>query len=283
MSRRTEKSFWNPDDIKAQLNTAILGKRLILFNRITSTNDFLKRLARRGAETGTLVIADQQTAGRGRLGRPWQSPPHVGLWFSFILRPELPLEFIGALPLAMAAVVAETLAAISGQTFAVKWPNDILWNQRKVCGILCETQISPATNSNRPDYLVVGIGINVNQQPQDFHADWRARAASLRMITAQEVDRQKVLAELAPRLEQNLLMNLPSNLPVLLSRWRALCAELGKRIQLQWARETITGTFDNIGAGGELILRLQNGQRQAFAAGEVSVFPRIEATTDEML
>lgn len=271
MSRRTEKPFWNPDEIQSQLNTAIFGKRLILFNRITSTNDFLKRLAQRGAAAGTLVIADQQTAGRGRLGRPWQSPPQVGLWLSFILRPELPLERIGALPLAMAVVVAETLAAMSGQAFTVKWPNDILWNQRKVCGILGETQISPTAHSNHLDYIVAGIGINVNQQPQDFHPDWRARAASLRIITGHEMDRQKVLAELAPRLEQNLLINLSSNLPTLLSRWRALCAELGKPIQLQWARETIAGIFEDIGAGGELILRLPNEQRQVFAAGEVSI------------
>ena len=271
MSRRTEKPFWDPDVLQAQLNTAVLGKRLIVFNRLTSTNDFLKRLARRGAEAGTLVLADQQTAGRGRLGRPWQSPPNVGLWLSFILRPELPIERLGALPLAIAVVVAETLAAISGQTFAVKWPNDILWNQRKVCGILCEAQISSTANSNQVDYVIAGIGINVNQQPQDFHPDWRERAVSLRMITAHEVDRQKVFAELALRLEQNLLMNLASNLPTLFSRWRSLCAELGKPIHLQQARETVAGIFEDIGAGGELILRLNHGQRQAFSAGEVTI------------
>lgn len=98
------------------------------------------------------------------------------------------------------------------------------------------------------------------------------------MITAHEIDRQKVLAELAPRLEKNLLMNFASNLPVLLLHWRRLCAELDKPIQLQWARETIAGTVDDIGAGGELILRLPNGQRQIFAAGEISISPRIEAT-----
>jgi len=271
VSRKTEKPFWDPDELQAQLHTAVLGKRLIVFNRLTSTNDFLKRLARRGAEAGTLVLADQQTAGRGRLGRPWQSPPHVGLWLSFILRPELPLEFIGALPLAIAVVVAETLSAICGETFSVKWPNDILWNQRKICGILCEAQISPMTDSNQLDYVVAGIGINVNQQPPDFHPDWRERAVSLRMITAHDVDRQKVFLELAQRLERNLLMNLPPHLPMLLSRWRSHCAELRKRVSLRHAQETVTGIFEDIGAGGELILRLANGQRQAFSAGEVTI------------
>jgi len=271
VSRKTEKPFWEPDELQAQLHTAMLGKRLIVFNRITSTNDFLKRLARRGAEAGTLVLADQQTAGRGRLGRPWQSPPHVGLWLSFILRPELPLEFIGALPLAIAVVVAETLSAICGETFSVKWPNDILWNQRKICGILCETQISPMADSNRLDYVVAGIGINVNQQSPDFHPDWRERAVSLRMITAHDVDRHKVFLELAQCLERNLFMKLPPYLPTLLSRWRSHCAELKKRVSLRHAQENVTGIFEDIGAGGELILRLADGHRQAFSAGEVSI------------
>jgi BirA family biotin operon repressor/biotin-[acetyl-CoA-carboxylase] ligase len=271
MSRRTEKPFWDPEELQAQLDTKILGKRLIVFNRVTSTNDFLKRLARRGAEAGTLVLADQQTAGRGRLGRPWQSPPNVGLWLSFILRPELPLERIGALPLAIAVIVAETLSAICGETFSVKWPNDILWQQRKICGILCEAQISPAANSAQLDYVIAGLGINVNQQPHDFHPDWSHRAVSLGMITGHAFDRQKVFLNLVQRLERNLLMNLPPHLPLLLSRWRLLCAELGKPVHLRQTHEMIAGTFEDIGAGGELILRLGNGKRQTFSAGEVSI------------
>jgi BirA family biotin operon repressor/biotin-[acetyl-CoA-carboxylase] ligase len=271
MSRRTEKPFWDPDELQAQFRTEVLGKRLIVFNRITSTNDFLKRLARRGAEAGMLVLADQQTAGRGRLGRPWQSPPGLGLWLSFILRPELPLERVGALPLAISVVAAETLSAICGKPFAVKWPNDILWNQRKVCGILCEAQISPKTNSTQLDYVVAGIGINVNQQTYDFHPDLSRRAISLRMITGHAFERQKVFLDLVSRLERNLLMNLPQNLSPLLSRWRLFCAELGKSVHLRQGHEMITGVFENIGTGGELILRLANGQRQAFATGDVSM------------
>ena len=258
--------------MEAQLHTEVLGKRLIVFNRITSTNDFLKRLARRGAEAGTLVLADQQTAGRGRLGRPWQSPPAAGLWFSFILRPELSLESIGMLPLAISVVVAETLSAICGETFAVKWPNDILWNQRKVCGILCESQISPTiTDLNKLDYVIAGIGINVNQQLHDFHSDWSRRAISLRMIAGHAFDRQKLFLELVPRLDQALLGNLRQNLPILLSRWRSLCLNFGKTVSLRHARETVAGTFEDIGAGGELILLLPDGQRKFYSAGEVAL------------
>ncbi|MGH7597384.1 MAG: biotin--[acetyl-CoA-carboxylase] ligase, partial [bacterium] len=264
MSRRTEKPFWDPDKLQAQFNTDSLGKRLIVFNRITSTNDFLKRLARRGAAAGTLVLADQQTAGRGRLGRSWQSPPGVGLWLSFILRPELSLEIAGVLPLAISVVVAETLAAICGEPFSVKWPNDILADNRKVCGILCEAQISPATGfasgSNKLDYVVAGIGINVNQKTRDFNPDWRRRATSLAMIAGHLLDRQNVLVTLVQHLDKALLVNLPQAMPALLAQWRKLCPELGKPIILQQSKTKVTGIFDNIGEGGELILRLANGQ-----------------------
>jgi BirA family biotin operon repressor/biotin-[acetyl-CoA-carboxylase] ligase len=275
VSRRTEKPFWDPDALQAQFNTAVLGKRLVVFNRITSTNDFLKRLARRGAEAGTLVLADQQTAGRGRLGRPWQSPPGVGLWLSFNLRPAVPLALIGALPLAIAVVVAETLSAICGETFAVKWPNDILWNQRKVCGILCEAQISPVLISeerlNKLDYVVAGIGINVNQQQKDFQNEWQKRAISLAMIAGRLFDRQSVLVALARRLDKNLFGNLQSEMPALLSRWRSLCPALGKPVIWRQAHKMISGIFEDIGAGGEMILRTAEGLRRKFSAGEVSM------------
>lgn len=274
MSRRTEKPFWDPDELQAQFHTGTLGRRFIVFNRITSTNDFLKRLARRGAEAGTLVLADHQTAGRGRQGRPWQSPAGVGLWLSMILRPELSLELIGALPLAIAVVVAETLSALCGETFAVKWPNDILWQQRKVCGILCEAQITPvahSNSSNKLDYVVAGIGINVNQQPKDFQKEWQKRAVSLAMIAGRALNRQRVLVELVQRCDRALFGNLASEIPALLARWRALCSDLGKIVALRHSKETITGVIDAVGDGGELILRLANGQRRAYSAGEVSL------------
>jgi BirA family biotin operon repressor/biotin-[acetyl-CoA-carboxylase] ligase len=271
MSRRTEKPFWDPDALQAQFETQTLGKRLIVFNHITSTNDFLKRLARRGAEAGTLVLADLQTAGRGRLGRPWQSPPGVGLWFSMILRPKLRIELIGALPLAIAAVVAETLSAICEGKFSVKWPNDILWNQRKVCGILCEAQISPAADSNQLDYVIAGIGINVNQQSRDFYSDLSSSAISLRMIADHAFERQKIFLELVRRLDQALFGSLPQNIPALLSCWRSLCLDLGKTVRLRYAQESVTGIFEDIGVGGELVMLLAERRRKVFSAGEVSI------------
>jgi BirA family biotin operon repressor/biotin-[acetyl-CoA-carboxylase] ligase len=275
MSRRTEKPFWDPEALQAQFCTQTLGKRLIVFNRITSTNDFLKRLGRRGAEAGALVLADHQTSGRGRLGRRWQSPPGMGLWFSLLLRPDLRAETSGVLSLAIAAVVASTLSSVGERSFQVKWPNDIFYDDRKVCGILCEAQISSKTNGgtrdHKLDYVVAGIGVNVNQRAEDFHPDWRERATSLAMIAGHPCDRQKVLVELVRHLDVALFANLKKNLPALLSSWRSLCPELGKPVTLRQPKAMIQGVFENIGDGGELILRLKNGQKKIYSAGDVSL------------
>jgi BirA family biotin operon repressor/biotin-[acetyl-CoA-carboxylase] ligase len=274
LSRRTEKPFWDPDPLQARFHTETLGRRLIVFNRITSTNDFLKRLARRGAQAGTLVLADHQTAGRGRLGRLWESPAGIGLWFSMLLRPDLPITQAGALPLAIAVVVTEALSSVCVGSFTVKWPNDVLADNRKVCGILCESQFSPAGNapnsSGKLDYVVAGIGINVNQRPRDFSAEWRERATSLAVVAGQPLDRRNVLVTLVQHLDRVLYGNLPQNLPALLSRWRARCPELGKPVTLQQPHATVTGIFEDLGAGGELILRLADERRRAYSAGEVS-------------
>ncbi|MDZ7344313.1 MAG: biotin--[acetyl-CoA-carboxylase] ligase [candidate division KSB1 bacterium] len=275
MSRRTEKPFWDPDALQAQFLTQTLGRRLIVFNRITSTNDFLKRLARRGAAAGTLVLADQQTAGRGRLGRLWQSPPGAGLWFSMLLRPHLAPEYTGAISLIISVVVAEELSAICHCPFHVKWPNDVLYHHCKVCGILCEAQFSVADQRagtpSQLDYVVAGVGININQRPDDFEPEWRKRAVSLAMITGEPMNRQEILVNLVQRLDAALFGNLREWIPALLSRWRALCQQVGKQITLQQPHATIHGLFEDIGEGGELILRLRDGQRRVFLAGEVSV------------
>jgi BirA family biotin operon repressor/biotin-[acetyl-CoA-carboxylase] ligase len=275
MSRRTEKPFWDPDILQAQLRTQVLGRRLIVFNRITSTNDFLKRLARRGAEAGTLVLADQQTAGRGRLGRLWQSLPGVGLWFSLLLRPALKPEQVGALPLAIAAVVAGSLSSSCGSAFQVKWPNDIFCNNRKICGILCESQFTPVHDDSyrydKLDYVVAGIGLNVNQRPRDFVSEVRKRATSLAMIVGHPMDRQKILVELVQQLDTALFGDLKSTMPQLLAQWRSLCPALGNPIALQQPHATIRGIFEDIGEGGELILRLNDGQIKTYSAGEVSL------------
>ncbi len=273
MSRRTEKPFWDPDELQAMLSTRVLGRELVVFNRITSTNDFLKRLARRGAKEGTTILADEQTAGRGRLGRKWQSPPGKGLWFSLLLRPQLPIAKVGVLSLALAALIAETLTQQCGMDFRVKWPNDVLIGGKKVCGILCETQLSPTS----VEAVVAGVGLNVLQAEDDFAAEWRGRVTSIQMAGATRHDRKALFTALLENFEKNLLGKLEPRVSQLLSQWCARCEGLGEPITIMPARAaeipsaSLTGIFENIGENGELIVRLPSGGLRFFSAGEITI------------
>ncbi len=272
MSRRTETPFWIPDALQSLLPTRIVGRHLIVFNRITSTNDFLKRAARRGAATGSVVLADEQTAGRGRLQRSWQSPAGKGLWFSVLLRPQLAPERLGMISLAIAAVVAEVFSKFCRREFQVKWPNDVLFEGRKVCGILCETQIV----QDEIEAIIAGIGVNVSQQPQEFPGELRDRATSLEQICGHPVDRQHLLLELLAALEKHLFGNLRSKLVLLKAAWCSRCRDFGQHLTVTQAsmdklKRITTGVFEGIGDSGELILRLSNGTLQFFSAGEITL------------
>jgi BirA family biotin operon repressor/biotin-[acetyl-CoA-carboxylase] ligase len=269
------KNFWAADELQNLLHTRVLGRNLVVFNRIGSTNEFLKRLARRGAAEGATVIADEQTSGRGRLGRRWHSPPGRGLWFSFLLRPQLEAEKIGLVSLAIAAVIAETLAQDDGAEYTVKWPNDVLIAGKKVCGILCETQVSPAGVES----IIAGVGLNVNQYYDDLSPVWRAQATSLMLSTGKMWDRQTLFLKLLKAFDQSLCDDMASNLPRLIEKWCSRCPALGQTVTVTPApasavaenNETTTGIFAGIGEGGELILRMPAGNLRFFSAGEITV------------
>lgn len=272
MSRCTEKPFWDPDELQSLLQTRVLGRNLVLFNRITSTNAFLKRLAQRGAAEGTTILADEQTAGRGRLGRQWQSLPGKGLWFSFLVRPRLPVDKVGVVSLAVAALIAETLATFCGAAFQVKWPNDVLYAGKKVCGILCETQMSPT----HIEAVIVGVGMNVEHELDDFAPEWRALATSLRLAGCVPCDRKSLFINLLRVLEENLFGDLRRRLPQLVERWCARCEGLGNPITVIPAQnplphQNIKGIFEGIGEGGELLLRMPAGDLRFFSAGEITI------------
>jgi len=272
LSPHLEKGFWDPEVLQQQIHTTTLGQKLFTFNRITSTNEFLKRLARRGAAAGTVIVADEQTSGRGRLGRRWHSPPGKGLWFSFLMRPPLALEKIGLISLAVATVVAETLSQIGEVECSVKWPNDVLIAGKKVCGILCETQITPASVIS----IVAGVGLNVNQQYEDLALDWRAHATSLLLVSGKIWDRQTLFVKLLNALDQEIFGDLPAHLGALMERWCSRCPALGQMVTVVPAprahgENSTTGVFAGLGENGELMLRMPAGNLRFFSAGEITL------------
>jgi len=167
-------------------------RRIVVHRTTGSTNDDARRLAADGAPEGTVVLAEHQTEGRGRLGRSWESPAQVGLYLSLLLRPTEPPEGIGRYPIAAAVAVCSACRAFAGESAVLKWPNDVLAHKAKLAGVLCELRHSPSGAD-----LVLGIGVNVNQTAQDFDASLRETATSLRMLCAGvTVDREAFAAAL---------------------------------------------------------------------------------------
>ena len=165
-------------------------RRIVVLESTGSTNDDARRLATEGAPEGTVIVADRQMAGRGRLGRTWDSPDRAGLYLSVLLRPAEPQERIGRYPIAAAVAVCEACREIAGDLVVVKWPNDVLSGRRKLAGILAEVR----QGSTGAD-LVLGIGINVNQAAEDFTAALRTTATSLRILLRGSTTDREAVAE----------------------------------------------------------------------------------------
>ncbi len=190
------------DTIHSTLSTTWLGRRIELFDCLPSTNREALQLAQAEVEHGTVVVADSQTAGRGRLSRTWFSPPGANLYCSIILRmmcpPERLTEWLSWLPLISALAAAEAIEQVSSIHVSVKWPNDLLISEQKVGGILCES----GTGTRSGPFQIIGIGINVNVDRDDWPADLRDSATSIWQERKIVVDRNRLLAQLFLELEQ---------------------------------------------------------------------------------
>jgi BirA family biotin operon repressor/biotin-[acetyl-CoA-carboxylase] ligase len=221
-----------------------------------STNDDAATLATAGAPHGSIVLADAQTAGRGRLGRSWYSPPEHNLYFSLILRPDTPPAETPLITIAAGVAMAEVLG------LRIKWPNDVVDDGfRKVAGLLSELDVV----KGRVASVVLGVGLNVNQP--DFPADLPL-AASLRMLRGQPLDRHALLAQLLPVLDHR-VQQVHDDRQAVVQAWSALSATTGQRVSVG----AIEGTALGLRPDGALLLRLDDGREHAVVAGDVLPVP----------
>lgn len=259
MIGRVHPVLFDPDQVVEALADNSFVKAVHVYRRLTSTNTLARRLAESGAATGTLVLAEQQTAGKGRMGRSWDSPEGLGLWFSLIFRPpELVFDY-HLLPLILGEEIALAVEEQSGCRCAVKWPNDILLGERKICGILCESSY----RQQQFEYMIAGIGINVNQTVADFPEALRDRATSLAIATGRLFDRLQLLRQVLARLQRR-FSAAPENIADLRG-WRRLCRDLGREVTLRVNDQEFTGIFENISPAGEMLLRLADGTLRRFS------------------
>lgn len=252
------------EDITNGLETTLVGKKLILLDEVDSTNEEVKRLAAQGAEDGTVVAAEHQTSGRGRFGRVWDSD-NGGLYFTILLRPELPPSDIASITLAAGYGVCLAVREYSGADARIKWPNDVIIGNRKICGILTEM----AAQSDRIDYVAIGIGINLNHRL--FPEEIAYKATSLLLETGKQVDRSTFLALVLNHLDKVLTRFLVSLSVEDLDDFKAICATIGRRVEVDRAGSKLSGIATDITSGGELVVTDDDGVNVVVGSGEVTV------------
>jgi BirA family biotin operon repressor/biotin-[acetyl-CoA-carboxylase] ligase len=250
-----------PDRIAAGLCTHWLAQRIVYYERIASTNDEARRLALEGTPNGTLVVAEEQTAGRGRLGRRWLAPPGQALLFSLVFYP--PLDPQESYQLTMLASLA-TLEAVASETRlqpTIKWPNDLMVGRRKVAGILSEM-----CRLDEGLYIVVGIGLNVNVEPSAWPG-LESQATSLRQVLGWPVPRLPLLQETLRRIEARYDRLIAGESPY--HDWVDHLATLGSQVRVTTQEGVFEGLVQSVEPNGALVLRLADGSARRILAGDV--------------
>ncbi|MDF2721632.1 MAG: biotin--[acetyl-CoA-carboxylase] ligase [Paenibacillus sp.] len=245
----------NAAKLLAGLATKSLGRSLKLFDSVDSTQTVAHQLAEQGAAEGTLVIAEQQTAGRGRMGRSWHSPKGKGVWMSIVLRPGIPVHFTPQLTLLVAVALCRTIRKMEPLPVAIKWPNDLLIEGKKISGILLES----SAEDERLKYVIAGIGISVNLTAEDYPEELLERATSLRIASGKAWDRTKLIQSLLEQFETLYELYHTQGFEPIRTAWEALAVTLGKPIVARTPRGEIEGIAESIDELGALVVRLADG------------------------
>jgi len=250
--------------LKKKLNGRRFGSKIYAFETIDSTNNCARALAACWGEEGTLVLAEQQTAGKGRLGRSWVANPFENLTFSLILRPVLPPEALNLLPLYAAVAVAEAIEHETGLAVECKWPNDLLIGGKKAAGILLEGSLK----EDGLDYVVLGVGVNVNQSA--FPEEIAPRATSIRKEGGKDVDRVKLLREILKALEAHYTAIMKKGFHDIIPLWLARSTMMNREISVAQDGNVISGIVKGLSPEGALILESGGAEKTLFA-GDVTL------------
>jgi BirA family biotin operon repressor/biotin-[acetyl-CoA-carboxylase] ligase len=256
------------DDLLARLgHTKVIGRDIRVFKETTSTNDVIEKLARDGAKEGVVVFAESQTKGRGRLGRKWISPPHKGLWFSILLRPDLRPQSATQLTVASATAIRTAIHEVTGLRADIKWPNDILINGRKVAGILTELR----AELDHIQYLVLGIGIDVNLSHGDLPPELRKIASSLKIELGRPVSRAELAIAALRALDRDYGRVVEGGFQALADEWEQHCITLGREVLIRMGHREVRGRAEALGDDGALLLRTEHGHIETIVGGDVSL------------
>lgn len=265
----------NYDELKDYLNTEFIGRNIIHFDELNSTNTYAKSIASDLYKEGHIVITEKQLSGRGRLGRQWVSQNNKGIWMSIILKPQINIADISKITQVAAAAINLGLSAHGVKT-EIKWPNDIIINNKKICGILVEMNSEKNINTNTSEdskinYVVVGIGINVNNDIEDFPEELRETATSIKIETNKEFKRNILVAEVLNNFEKLYIALNNNDFSKSLDICRKNSYVIGKEINLIKNQEVKEATALNINDDGELVVMYKGGKTDNIISGEISV------------
>jgi len=255
-----------PGEVKSGLKTRILGKEVISYRKVDSTNDVAYSLAEKGLKEGAVIFADEQARGKGRQGRTWSSPPRGGIYMSCILRPAMAPAEISKITLVAAVAVAKAIRMVTGLDARIKWPNDILIGQNKVCGILTEMKAEQDSIA----FIILGIGINVNTAAKCLPKG----AASLKLESkgagrGENISRVELARKVLEELDEYYDILMRKGFAPVIDEWRGLSAMLGSRIKVVLPARAFEGTAHNVDPDGSLVVRLDSGVLQKVQSGDI--------------
>lgn len=255
-------------ELEPYLSTRFIGRSIIYLDSVDSTNTYAKKLAEEAFQDGTVVVSEEQTAGKGRLGRYWVSPKGKGIWMSIMLKPDLLPSDAPKLTIAAAHAVSKALWSSCGVDARIKWPNDIVAGGRKLCGILTEM----SAEADEIKSVIVGIGINANLEKEDFGPGVEDMATSIRLEKGSAVPRKLVAAAVLNEFEKAYEAFIASgSIKAFLDEYKSKSAVLGKEVRVISRKEEIKGLAVDISEEGHLVIKLENGALKEVMSGEVSV------------
>lgn len=257
--------YISKDSVVKNLDTAFIGSNLIVLDSTDSTNNHLKTLARNGAENGTVVVAREQTQGKGRLGRVWSSEKDKNLTFSILLRPDIKPDEVQAITPVAGLALCKAVREFFNIDCKIKWPNDVIMGNKKLSGILTEM----SANTSGVDFIVIGIGINLDQEY--FDDEIKHKATSIYLETNKKADKNAFLASILKHIEDEFENCIYRFTAENIAQYKSLCTTVGREVSFYNNNAIVTGTAVDINPKGELVVKLSDMSFCNINSGEVTI------------
>jgi len=255
------------NEIRIGLETETLGQVIHHYESVESTQTIAQQLATQGAVEGTLVVAEEQVGGRGRMARVWHSPKETGIWMSLILKPKIPIQQTPQLTLLAAVAIVQAIEEVTGLSPTIKWPNDILMNGKKIVGILTELQAEP----DHVHSVIIGIGINVNQDLNHFPEHLQSIATSLKLEKGEPIVRAHIIQKFLTSFEKLYHQYLIHGFKPIKLLWESYSISLNKQITARTLSGTLTGRALGISDEGVLLLETEDGKIERIYSADIEI------------